>query len=332
MDNIPLISVIIPVYNGAATIGECLRSVFSSDYENCEVIVVDDYYSSDRTLDIAGEYPCQAISLPAHAGTSAARNQGASTSRGEILFFLDSDILAEPDALSRIAATFAARPGISALFCSYQKDTVPQNFTSVYKNLLHHYTHQTSHERAATFCGGFGAIKREVFFQIGGFNENHYSLEDMDLGYRLHQSGHQIFLDKTIQLTHCKRYTLFSLVESDVVNRAVPWTRLMLDKGIDRNDLNTKTSNALSVPLAFLMLLALPFLFFFDETVYLFPLLLLPFLFLNRYFYRFIYREKGFFFFIRAVVLNWFSYLYSGVGLLLGILAFLRERRIRSPS
>ena len=331
MDNIPFISVIIPVYNGAATIGECLRSVFSSDYENCEVIVVDDY-SSDSTLDIAGEFPCQTISLPAHAGTSAARNQGASTSRGEILFFLDSDIIAEPDTLSRIAAAFAARPTISALFCSYQKDTVPRNFISVYKNLLHHYTHQTSHERAATFCGGFGAIKREVFFQTGGFNENHYSLEDMDLGYRLHQSGHEIFLDKTIQLTHCKRYTLFSLVKSDVVNRAIPWTRLMLDKRIYRNDLNTKTSNALSVPVAFLLLLDLLLLFFSTAAIYPLPFLVLAFLILNRDFFCFIYREKGSIFTIRAIALNWFGYLYSGVGLMLGILAFLKEKLIRAPS
>lgn len=330
MADTPLISVIIPVYDGAATIGECLLKVLGSDYENYEVIVVDDH-SADRTLEIAGEFPCRTLSLPAHSGTSAARNRGASESRGEILFFLDSDILAEADTLSRIAAAFAVRPTISALFCSYQKDTVPQNFISVYKNLLHHYTHQTSSKQAVTFCGGFGAIKREVFFLIGGFNENHYSLEDMDLGYRLHQSGHEIFLAKTIQLTHCKCYTLSGLVESDVVNRAIPWTRLMLDKRIYRNDLNTKTSNVLSVPLAFLLLLALP-LFFFDETVYLFPLLLLPFLFLNRDFYRFIYREKGSFFLIRAIVMNWFGYLYSGVGLLLGILVFLRDKLIRAPS
>ncbi len=324
--NRPLfISIIIPVYNGADTIGECLRAVYRLNHTHYEVIVVDDH-SSDNTLDITGEFPCQTISLPAHAGVSAARNRGASASQGEILFFLDSDILVEPDTLDRIAATLAVRPGISGLFCSYQKDTVPQNFTSVYKNFLHHYTHQTSNEQATTFCGGFGAIKREVFFKIGEFDESHHSMEDVDLGYRLYQSGYKIFLDKTIQLTHCKRYTLFSLMKSDVVNRAIPWTLIMLDRRIFRNDLNTKTSNTLSVPLAFLLLFDLPLLFFSVVALSLLPLLLLMFLFLNRHFFRFIYQEKGLIFTLRAIAMNWFSYLYSGGGLVLGILAFLKEK------
>ena len=76
----------------------------------------------------------------------------------------------------------------------------------------------------------------------------------------------------------------------------------------------------------------LPLLFFFDAAIYLFPLLLLPFLFLNRNFYRFIYREKGLIFTIRAIAMNWFGYLYSGVGLMLGVFAFLREKLIRTPS
>ena len=134
-----------------------------------------------------------------NAGPAAARNKGAEASRGEILFFLDSDIIIERNAIEQIVKSFQSKPNISALFCSYQKNTVPSNFYSEYKNFVHHYTHQNSLENAATFCGGFGAIKRETFFKFGGFDENYRSLEDMEFGYRLYKGGCKTYLNKQIQ-------------------------------------------------------------------------------------------------------------------------------------
>ena len=102
----PLISIIIPNRNGEATIGLCLEAVYSSTYEPFEVIVVDDD-SGDRSVAEVERFPCRLVRLDRHGGASAARNAGAAASRGEILFFTDSDCLLEADTLAIAAAAFA---------------------------------------------------------------------------------------------------------------------------------------------------------------------------------------------------------------------------------
>jgi GT2 family glycosyltransferase len=320
----PRISVIIPVHNGAGTIAQCLAVVGTSDYPDYEIIVVDDG-SCDETLGIVSGFPCRVIALPLNRGPASARNQGARTAKGELLFFLDSDVSVTSTTLTDVAASFASRPEISALFCSYQRETIPWNFFTDYKNLVHHYTHQTARGDAATFCGGFGAIRRKVFLAMGGFDENHRMLEDVELGYRLYQAGHKIFLNKTIQLTHHKRYSLLGLIKSDLFGRAIPWTRIMLRKRIIRNDLNTRVHNSLSVVVAFAFLLALPAAVLVSYGPAVATALLLSFLMLNHDFLGFVRREKGLVFTLQTIGMLWITYLYSGVGLLLGIGSFLAE-------
>jgi glycosyltransferase involved in cell wall biosynthesis len=322
-----LISVIIPVFNGAALLPSCLAAVCASDYPAFEVIVVDDGSTDDSAI-VARRYTDTVIELGHNAGPAAARNRGARLARGPILFFLDGDIVIERDTLRRIAGAFQDRPEISALFCSYQPDTIPTNFVSAYKNLLHHYTHQIAAAEAATFCGGFGAIRRDAFWAMGGFDERHRSLEDIELGYRLHQAGHRTLLAKTIQVTHGKRYSLTSLIRSDVRHRAMPWTRLMLDRRIFRNDLNTRLNNVLSVPVAF-ALVASPALWIAGQVgVAVSAGLALALVALNSRFLLFLLRRRGLAFALQAIPMIWFGYLYSGVGLIAGVGIFAAERSL----
>ena len=318
------VSIIIPVYNAEKTVGDCLKSVYTSIYTDFEVVVVDDN-STDDSLDIVNQFPCKIIRIAENSGPASARNKGAKASRGEILFFLDSDIIIERNTLEQIVKSFRSKPNISALFCSYQKNTIPSNFYSQYKNFVHHYTHQNSLEDAATFCGGFGAIKREPFFKFGGFDESHRSLEDMEFGYRLYKAGCKIYLNKEIQVTHCKNYTFASLTKSDVLDRAIPWTKLMLHNKLFKSDLNVKLNNVLSVPVAFLILFNIPLIYFLPKSAFVLPLLCGLFLILNQRFFRFVLKERGTRFTIKTILMNWFSYLYSGLSLLLGLLAFLKE-------
>lgn len=78
-----LISVIIPNYNGSSTIGKCLKSAFSSKYDNFEVLAVDDC-STDNSAEIIKSFPCRLIALDKNSGASKARNTGAYNSSGEI--------------------------------------------------------------------------------------------------------------------------------------------------------------------------------------------------------------------------------------------------------
>lgn len=314
----PLISVIVPVRNGAEFVHKCLTALFASEFGSFEVIVVDDG-SSDGTAAIVREFPCLLIEAAAPGGPAAARNLGASHARGGVLFFLDADVLVQPDSLAIVAERMAADPGLAALFGSYRADTVPENFLSRYKNLVHHHTHQTSREDASTFCSGFGAIRREAFERLGGFNPACRFLEDVEVGYRMYGRSMRVRLCKELQLTHCKRYSLKSLVRSDVLGRAIPWTRLMLENRVFRSDLNTQWHNLLSGPVACL----LPAAALIPPRPLVFSSLLILLLALNAGFLRLCYRRGGVAFLLSCCVMCWFTYVYSAAGLAAGVVAHL---------
>src|SRR5262249_39714878 len=135
---------------------------------------------------------------------------------------------------------------------------------SQYRNLLHHYVHQHGCTTASTFWGACGAIRRSVFLEVGGFDEERFPrcIEDIELGYRLRAAGHRIRLDKRLQCTHLKKWTLRSMIRTDVMCRAVPWTRLILETRSAPDDLNVKGLQRVSVGLtglATLSLLLAPF-------------------------------------------------------------------------
>jgi Glycosyl transferase family 21 len=139
-----------------------------------------------------------------------------------------------PDTLSRVAALFREQPDTAAVFGSYDDEPAARNFVSQYKNLLHHFVHQQASERAETFWAGCGAVRRDAFDSVGGFDERRYtraSVEDIELGGRLRRAGYTIALDKALQVKHLKRWTLTSLLRADIFDRALPWSRLILRGG-----------------------------------------------------------------------------------------------------
>lgn len=323
-----MISVVIPAFNAQDTLGACLSSVFASDYREFEVIVVDDH-STDNSRAIARASGCRLIEESANRGAAAARNTGAAAASGAILFFLDADITIPPDSLRRIATVMAERPDIAAMFGSYQAETPAPNFVSQYKNLLHHYTHQISRAEAKTFASGFGAVRADVFRALGGFDPRQRFMEDIEFGYRMHRAGYRVLLDRELQMTHSKRYTLASLIRSDVVGRAIPWTRLMLEKRIFQNDLNTRVSNVLSIPVSF-AILAAPLALVAPWIGIAVAIAIVLFITLNYRFLGFLLRKKGLRFAIGGAVMTWFAYLYSAAGAMIGVAGYAWDRLNRT--
>jgi GT2 family glycosyltransferase len=316
----PRLSVIVPVYNGSRTLGQCLSALAASSFRDFEVVVVDDG-SSDDSAAVARTFRVRLVGLEQNSGSAAARNAGVAASSAPLLFFLDDDIIVSSSLLKSAMDILGDRPELSALFCSFTKGTIREDTCSRHKNLLHHWTHQTASSEAVTFCGGFGLIRRAAFLAVGGFDPRLRFLEDVDLGYRLHRAGHRIFLAKHLQATHAKAYTLGSLLRSDVFERAAPWARLMLTHRIFRNDLNTRVHNVFSV----LVACALPISPVLDPSLRLASALLLMFLWLNRGFLRLGLREYGSAFAIRSACLCWLSYVASAAGACLGTVVWLRD-------
>ena len=136
--------------------------------------------------------------IPKPQGPARARNLGAREAQGDILLFLDADVVIHPDALRQVDAAFHNdphwRPSSDPTMMNREK-TIS---LSQYKNLFHHYVHQTSREEASTFWSGCGAVRRKVFLEMGGFNESYRKpcIEDIELGYRMKQAGYRIRLSK----------------------------------------------------------------------------------------------------------------------------------------
>lgn len=319
----PLVSVIIPFFNAKQTLHRTVASILTSNYPNFEMITIDDR-SEDQCGELVLGHPGIHLSMVARSGAAIARNLGVEASSGDILFFVDADVTISPDTISEVVNTFEKNAGLGACFGEYTPLPFGDNFPTVYKNLVHHFTHQSASEHARTFWCGCGAVKREPFLRVGGFDESFIaaSVEDIDLGYRLSANGERIFLNKKLQVTHGKQYTFTSLVRSDLFNRAIPWTRLMAERNIFTADLNLKWHNVASGLMMFLLppLWVAAGISFGWHRVWYLPLLFLFFyLFLNRRILFFVIKQKGFLFFSPFIAMYTLTYAYSSIGFAVGV-------------
>jgi len=319
----PTLSVIVPVYKGGENLRQCLSSLIQSRPPADEIIVVADG-EGDGSWRLAREFNIHLLEIQGPNGPAHARNRGAGFSYGDILFFIDADVSVPHDTIGKILEHFKAQPDLAALIGSYDDHPAEDHFLSRFKNLFHHFIHQTACADASTFWGACGAIRRDIFFALGGFDETYRrpSIEDIELGYRLRKAGYRIYLAKTIQVNHMKRWSFLSLLASDIFNRALPWTDLILRRRWLINDLNLRTSSRLSILLTFGLLIALvgiPKWYGFLFVGMGFILFLIT---LNLRLYRFFYKRCGFRFAMMAIPLHWFYYLYSGMAFLIGILLF----------
>jgi glycosyltransferase involved in cell wall biosynthesis len=254
----PQVTVVIPVRNDPVNLRACLSALRDSRGVTHEVVVVDDA-STDETPDVARSLGARVLSLPRNVGPAIARNQGCEAARGELVVFLDADVCATPDTLAKFVDTFRREPRVAAAFGSYDTRPTRTNLVSQYKNLVHHFVHQQGQPEASTFWSGCGAVRRDAFLGLNGFHAGYGRpcIEDIEFGSRLRGIGERIRLNKEIQVTHRKHWSLRGMIKADVFDRAIPWTRLILRNGQMPNDLNLRTSQRVAALLSCLLLLLL---------------------------------------------------------------------------
>lgn len=322
----PAFSVVIPVHNGGRDFDRCLRRLRESRGAEYELIVVDDG-STDGSGDLAARFGARVITHRVPEGPAAARNTGALAATADLVFFLDADVSVHPDTLARALARFEAEPGLTAVFGSYDDQPTAPGLASRFRNLLHHFTHQQGQfeqdaRPARTFWTGCGAIRRRAFLDIGGFDPRLYTrpaIEDIELGYRLTRAGHRILLARDVQGTHLKRWTLVSIVKTDIFQRGVPWLILMKRLGITETDLNVRPDQKICVAASGLAAVATvagcrwPFLMGVAAGC---PLAIVG---LNWSFYRFLARNRGTAFAIGSIPLHLVYYGCCGVSVVLAL-------------
>ena len=329
----PPLSVVIPVNNGGRNFGRCLRGLRDSSWTEYELVVVDDG-STDDTAERAESIGALVLRNSSKLGPAAARNAGALAVNAPLIFFLDADVAVHPDAIARAMARFEADPDLAGLFGSYDADPDAPGLVSRFRNLLHHYVHQSGTfvddaRPAHTFWTGCGLIRRDVFLASGGFDPQLYrrpAIEDIELGYRITRAGHRIVLARDVQATHLKRWTLLEMVRTDIFRRGVPWMLLMKRSKVVETDLNVSKAQRACVAATGLGLLGMFAAIWFPSSLMLMPLSVAAIVALNRDFYRFLARRRGFAFALASTLIHLIYYCCCGASVVIAEALWLASR------
>jgi len=322
----PALSVVVPVRDGGGHLGRCLRGLRDSTYTDFELIVVDDG-SADDSAALAAAAGARVIRHGSPLGPAAARNAGAEAATAPIVFFLDADVVVHPDALARAVARLAADPTLAGLFGSYDDAPAASGVVSRFRNLLHHYVHHQGDFVAdarpvRTFWTGCGAIRRRAFLDLGGFDPRRYrrpAIEDIELGYRLNRAGHRIVLARDVLAKHLKRWTLAKVVRTDIFQRGVPWTLLMLRSRVAESDLNVSRGQKLCVALTGLAILAILGSAWAPAALGVSAASVAAIVAINRNFYRFLGRRGGPVFAAASVPIHLLYYICCGLSVVLAL-------------
>jgi GT2 family glycosyltransferase len=253
------------------------------------------------------------ISSGGRLGPGGARNVAVREARGEIVLFVDADVVVHPDTIGRITHAFPDSETV-AVFGSYDDSPADRGFSSQYMNLRHHHGHQQPSEDAQTFWAGLGAVRRDAYLEVGGFDAERYvvpSIEDIDLGMRLRVAGGRIRRVPEIHGKHLKQWSLPEVIRTDIFCRGLPWSRLMMEHPDAFTDLNVQWGEQIKALIALFLLLASMLAIVGLGPLWLPAALLVAAAVVNRKLTAIFARAGGSWFAIRGLLFHQLYYLYS---------------------
>jgi len=318
----PKISVVIPVYNREDVLAECLAAACGSEYPDFEVIVVDDA-STDRSAEVASRFPCRLIGMETNSGSAAARNEGARQAAGEILAFIDADIIVKKDTLQKMADTLDEEHAAAVVGVYSSRHRNP-NAASQYKNLWIRYTYLTSPRHISWVFTSVTAIRKDVFLQAGGFSRGLRSesgIDDLEFGMRVADAGHKIVMNPEVEVEHTKEFSFTGFVRNQYT-RSKAFTAFALRAGRLRQTAergrfaNVTTDFTLGIALAYLMVFTGICAIRYSACLYLFFTLALLYAFLNVPFLLFFRRHHSVIKTLKACVILFLDHLVCGFGVL----------------
>ncbi|SFD31661.1 glycosyltransferase family 2 protein [Streptomyces aidingensis] len=197
----PLVSVIVPNYNYAASLRLCLRAILDQSYRRIELIMVDDG-STDDSVAIAESLGVTVIRTPRNLGVAGARNLGIAESSGEICFFVDSDVALAPDAVATAVRLLGDQPDVGAVCGIHDPEPlIRDSRVEEYRGLQYHYWSISSAGDISFLFPASCAVRRSVLEEVGPFNERLRNTEEVDYGNRLTQR-HRLLLTPLIRSRH----------------------------------------------------------------------------------------------------------------------------------
>lgn len=323
------ISIVIPNYNNASTIGKCLKATFSSRYKNFEVIVVDDH-SGDDSVEVIKGFPCKLITLDKRAGTSKARNTGALNSIGDIIFFTDADCLLNEDTLLIINRTISSVDKGVIIGGTYSKMPYDRGFFNQFQAVFVNYFETKNPQNPDYIAAHAMVINREVFKTSGGFPEKFMPIiEDVEFTHRLQRHGCKLIMNPDIEVRHIFNFTLYRSIRN-AIKKTMYWSMYSLknrdalkDSGTASKELKMNVTAAFSCAALFIGWL------FFREIFFLYLLSLL-FIFnisINKGLFKAFYEAGGVSFAMLASLYYIIFYSFSvGIGAISGATKYFFKR------
>ncbi len=310
------VSVIVPAYNASPHIEKCLSSISEQTIKNFEVILVDNC-STDDTAQRLEKYRFKILKPPEHTTAAGGRNYGAKSASGNIIVFVDADVVLNPDSIKDIA-DLVSEPGIAAVSALYSEEIPQSDFFSQLQNLILVYRYSKMPKSAGVICSFFCAINKDAFRAVGGYDEKMLYYEDIELGHRLSLNGYQCRLAHNIKVTHLKRYNYSNLLV-DYFKKSVSLGSYIKGEGLLQKlkdngwPFSLKLASmaaGCALPAIFLVRIT-PMPFFIFLCIY--SLALVPILF-------YLNKIRNFYFAIRAYIVFFEIFLISLLGLAYGII------------
>lgn len=191
----PRVSVIVPAYNEGVVLRPCLDSILECEYQNLELIVVNDG-STDNTAEIVAEYGNRAITInKPNGGKGSALNAGIRRASGEILMFVDADSVFTKHTIPNMIAGFRHK-NVGAVCGNDQPVNTHNALTKILALMTHTGTGLARRGLALLgmlpiVAGNSGAFRASVIRQIGGLREDTLG-EDLELTWRVHEAGYEV--------------------------------------------------------------------------------------------------------------------------------------------
>jgi cellulose synthase/poly-beta-1,6-N-acetylglucosamine synthase-like glycosyltransferase len=214
----PDVSVIVPALNEEERIPTCLEYLNRQDFTGSYEVIVADGCSEDRTVEIAEEMGARVV-REKHRRIAAERQAGAKVARGRLLLFTDADSTAPPEWISSVVRSFETHPRVACVYGPVMPSDSQRSTTLLAEIVIPAYMILSGMIGFYTPIGSNMAFRREAFEEIGGFNADLVTCEDLDIAMRSRQCG-RLLLDTRMRMYASQRrvdawgllhYTVFGI-------------------------------------------------------------------------------------------------------------------------